>query len=129
MENRIRPIWVIILLLLGILIGLYINKGVAKKIQVEGGTKFDEVMWYVDNDYVEEPDAQKLQDEAIAALMEELDPHSDYISLDDFNEVNDPLLGSFDGIGVQFRLEKSREDLPRRWVSLQATVSSMSTTP
>ena len=106
MENRIRPIWVIILLLLGILIGLYINKGVAKKIQVEGGTKFDEVMWYVDNDYVEKPDAQKLQDEAIAALMEELDPHSDYISLDDFNEVNDPLLGSFDGIGVQFRLEK-----------------------
>ena len=87
MENRIRPIWVIILLLLGILIGLYINKGVAKKIQVEGGTKFDEVMWYVDNDYVEKPDAQKLQDEAIAALMEELDPHSDYISLDDFNKL------------------------------------------
>ena len=53
MENRIRPLWVIIILLSGILIGLYINKGVAKKIQVEGGTKFDEVMWYVDNDYVE----------------------------------------------------------------------------
>ena len=106
MEKSNPPHCGIILLLLGILIGLYINKGVAKKIQVEGGTKFDEVMWYVDNDYVEKPDAQKLQDEAIAALMEELDPHSDYISLDDFNEVNDPLLGSFDGIGVQFRLEK-----------------------
>ena len=107
MENRIRPIWVIILLLSGILIGLYINKGVnQKRVQVEGGTKFDEVMWYVGNDYVEKPDAQKLQDEAIAALMEELDPHSAYISLDEFNEVNDPLLGSFDGIGVQFRLER-----------------------
>ena len=106
MENRIRPLWVIIILLSGILIGLYINKGVTKKVQVEGGSKFDEVMWYVGNDYVEKPDAQKLQDEAIAALMEELDPHSAYISLDEFNEVNDPLLGSFDGIGVQFRLEK-----------------------
>ena len=107
MENRIRPVWVIILLLSGILVGLYINKGVgSRQITFEGGSKFDEVMWYVDNDYVEKPDAQKLQDEAIAALMEELDPHSDYISLDDFNEVNDPLLGSFDGIGVQFRLEK-----------------------
>ena len=106
MENRIRPLWVIIILLSGILIGLYINKGVTKKVQVEGGTKFDEVMWYVDNDYVEKPDAQKLQDEAIAALMEELDPHSAFISVDEFNEVNDPLLGSFDGIGVQFRLEK-----------------------
>ena len=96
-----------VLLLAGILFGLYINKGViGKKVNVEGGSKFDEVMWYVNNDYVDVPDAHKLQDEAIAAMMEELDPHSAYISLDEFNEVNDPLLGSFDGIGVQFRLEK-----------------------
>ncbi len=107
MENKHRPIWTIILLLSGILIGLYINKSVtAKKIQVEGGSKFDEVMWYVGNDYVETPDTRKIEDEAIAAMMETLDPHSAYISLDEFNEVNDPLLGSFDGIGVQFRLEK-----------------------
>ena len=107
MENKLRPIWVIILLLSGILIGLYINKGVnTKKVQVEGGSKFDEVMWYVGNDYVEQPDARKIEDEAIAAMMEELDPHSAYISLDEFNEVNDPLMGSFDGIGVQFRIEK-----------------------
>ena len=107
MENRVRPVWVIILLLSGILVGLYINKGVgSRQITFEGGSKFDEVMWYVDNDYVEKPDAKKLQDQAIAAMMEKLDPHSAFISLDEFNEVNDPLLGSFDGIGVQFRLEK-----------------------
>ena len=107
MENRIRPVWVIIILLSGLLLGLYINKGVGKRqVTFEGGSKFDEVMWYVDNDYVEKPDAQKLQDEAIAAMMEKLDPHSAFISLDEFSEVNDPLLGSFDGIGVQFRLEK-----------------------
>ena len=91
----------------GILMGLLINKGVKRNAPVvDGGSKFDEVMWYVGNDYVEKPDAQKLQDEAIAAMMEELDPHSAYISLEEFNEVNDPLLGSFDGIGVQFRLER-----------------------
>lgn len=107
MENRIRPLWVIILLLSGIIIGLYINKGVnTKRVEVEGGSKFDEVMWYVGNDYVEEPNAQEIQDEAIAAMMEKLDPHSAYVPLEEFNEVNDPLLGSFDGIGVQFRLER-----------------------
>ena len=107
-NNRIRPIWVAIILLSGILVGLYFNKGVVDKpqVNVEGGSKFDEVMWYVGNDYVEVPNAQKLQDKAIAAMMEELDPHSAYVSLDEFNEINDPLLGSFDGIGVQFRLEK-----------------------
>ena len=107
MENRIRPLWVIILLMSGIIIGLYTNKGAhTKKVEVEGGSKFDEVMWYVGNDYVEEPNAQEIQDEAIAAMMEKLDPHSAYVPLEEFNEVNDPLLGSFDGIGVQFRLER-----------------------
>ena len=106
-NNRIRPIWTALLLMSGILMGLYINKGVNKRqVNVEGGSKFDEVMWYVGNDYVDVPDSKQLQDEAIAAMMEELDPHSAYISLEEFNEVNDPLLGSFDGIGVQFRLEK-----------------------
>ena len=106
MDRRPRFLWTVVVLLAGILLGLYINKGVRQKVQFEGGSKFDEVMWYVGNDYVEKPDGQKLQDGAIAALMEELDPHSAYISLEEFNEVNDPLLGSFDGIGVQFRLEK-----------------------
>lgn len=107
-NNRIRPVWVAIILLSGFLVGLYINKGVIDnpQVNVEGGSKFDEVMWYVGNDYVEVPNTQKLQDKAIAAMMEELDPHSAYVSLDEFNEINDPLLGSFDGIGVQFRLEK-----------------------
>ena len=105
-NNRIRPIWTALLLMAGILMGLYINKGVKRQVNVEGGSKFDEVMWYVGNDYVDVPKSDKLQDAAIAAMMEELDPHSAYISLDEFNEVNDPLLGSFDGIGVQFRLEK-----------------------
>ena len=108
MDNyRVRPILMVLLLVAGILMGLYINKGVLKpRVNVEGGSKFDEAMWYVGNDYVEVPDVQKLQDKAIAAMMEELDPHSAFVSLDEFNEINDPLLGSFDGIGVQFRLEK-----------------------
>ena len=76
-NNKLRPIWIAIILFSGILMGLYMNKGAnQRKVNVEGGSKFDEVMWYVGNDYVETPDTHKLQDEAIAAMMEELDPHS-----------------------------------------------------
>ena len=97
----------VLLMLAGFMVGFYIIRGVRKTAPiVDGGSKFDEVMWYIGNDYVEQPDAHQLQDEAIAAMMEKLDPHSAYVSLEEFNEVNDPLLGSFDGIGVQFRLEK-----------------------
>ena len=109
MENKkLSPLFTVLLLMIGICMGLYINKGVGtqQKVNIDGGSKFDEVMWYVDNDYVDVPDHQQLQDEAIAALMEGLDPHSAYVSLDEFNDMNDPLLGSFDGIGVQFRMEE-----------------------
>ena len=106
-ENKIKPILIALLMMAGILVGFYINKGVWKsRPVVEGSSKFDEVMWYVGNDYVDAPDVKKLQEAAIVGMMEELDPHSAYISLEEFNEVNDPLLGSFDGIGVQFRLER-----------------------
>ena len=107
-NNKTKLLLVTLLMVAAFAVSYFINlKGVnQRQVNVEGGSKFDEVMWYVGNDYVEVPDAKKLQDEAIAAMMEELDPHSAYISLDEFNEVNDPLLGSFDGIGVQFRLEK-----------------------
>ena len=106
-ESRVRPIVVAVLILAGILVGLRINRSISKRlVNFEGGSKFDEVMWYVGNDYVDTPDTHELEEEAIAAMMEKLDPHSAYVSLEEFNEVNDPLLGSFDGIGVQFRLEK-----------------------
>ena len=106
-ETNIRPIWGVLLLLVGVLMGLYLNVGAGKRrVEVQGGGKFDEVMWYVNNDYVDVPDTKKLEDEAVIAMMDELDPHSAYVSREEFNDVNDPLLGSFDGIGVQFRLEK-----------------------
>ena len=97
-----------LLLAAGICLGLVFNKtaqGLKKEAPVGEFSKFDEVMWYVNRQYVDTIDGQQLEDKAIAAMIEELDPHSIYISQDEFNTVNDPLLGSFEGIGVQFRIE------------------------
>jgi len=38
-------------------------------------------------------------------MLQSLDPHSVYIPASEFHEATDPLLGSFEGIGVQFRIE------------------------
>lgn len=107
MEKKHNTLFTILVMLAGMIFGflLFNNHFNKQAVQLEGGSKFDEVMYYVDNDYVDAPDAQKLQDEAINALVEELDPHSVYIPKEEFDEVNDDLLGSFEGIGVQFRLE------------------------
>lgn len=66
--------------------------------------KFNDVMNYIENDYVDTVRKKTLQEKAIIGLLESLDPHSAYISAEDFNDANDPLKGNFDGIGVQFRV-------------------------
>jgi len=65
-----------------------------------------DVIRYIKQDYVDSVDEKALTQSAIEGILADLDPHSQYIPAEEFNDVNDPLLGSFDGIGVQFRIEK-----------------------
>ena len=39
-------------------------------------------------------------------ILDNLDPHSQYIPAEDFTEVEDQLNSNFEGIGIQFRIEK-----------------------
>ena len=43
-----------------------------------------------------------LTEKAIIEVLKNLDPHSTYISAKDVKEMNEPLNGNFEGIGVQF---------------------------
>ena len=45
-----------------------------------------------------------LTEKAIIEVLKNLDPHSTYISAKDVKEMNEPLNGNFEGIGVQFNL-------------------------
>ena len=111
MEDNRKPfsIYSLVALAAGILIGLYVNMGNVKKalsIAQSGNSTFDAVMSYINEEYVDTVDIKKIEENAIIAMMDELDPHSQFISEEEFNAMNDPLLGSFEGIGVSFRLEK-----------------------
>ena len=111
MEDNRKPfsIYSLVALAAGILIGLYVNMGNVKKalsIAQSGNSTFDAVMSYINEEYVDSVNIKEIEENAIAAMMDELDPHSQFISEEEFNAMNDPLLGSFEGIGVSFRLEK-----------------------
>ena len=99
-------LWAVVI---GLFVGLFIsivseNIKLKRQARVVAPSKFDEVMYYISSMYVDTVEVAPMEEDAIVALMEELDPHSQYISVDEFNAVNDPLLGSFEGIGVQFRI-------------------------
>ncbi|MCX6231793.1 MAG: S41 family peptidase [Bacteroidetes bacterium] len=56
--------------------------------------------------YVDKIDAPKLTQNAIVEMLKDLDPHSIYISKEELDKMNEPLVGNFDGIGVQFQVLK-----------------------
>lgn len=64
--------------------------------------KLEELIRYIDAKYVDPVDRQKLIDEAIKAVLIQLDPHSSYISAAQMREVSEQLEGNFEGIGVEF---------------------------
>lgn len=66
--------------------------------------KFATLLNYIQHMYVDSVNAPKLTEKAIISLLEELDPHSTYLSKEELQEANEPLQGSFDGIGIQFNI-------------------------
>lgn len=63
------------------------------------------MMYYlIDNFYVDTANLESLTEEAVVAMLKELDPHSAYISKKDVQRANEPLEGSFEGIGVTFQI-------------------------
>lgn len=56
--------------------------------------------------YVDNADSKMLVEEAIKAMVAKLDPHSAYMTADEMKEMNEPLQGGFDGIGISFNMIK-----------------------
>lgn len=56
--------------------------------------------------YVDSLELKNLVEDAIPTIVEELDPHSNYIPAQDLSEVNEQLDGSFSGVGIQFNIQQ-----------------------
>ncbi|MDR1678658.1 MAG: S41 family peptidase [Prevotellaceae bacterium] len=54
--------------------------------------------------YVDTINNDKMMESAIKGILESLDPHSVYIPKEEVKKMNEPLVGNFEGIGVQFQM-------------------------
>ena len=66
--------------------------------------KFGRTLGLIESFYVDTANLNKLTEKAIVEMLRSLDPHSTYISAKDVKEMNEPLDGNFDGIGIQFNI-------------------------
>jgi carboxyl-terminal processing protease len=105
------PIILALVFIAGMFLGSIISSGnlANKKLFSFGFGDYDklkDVMNYIEESYVDSITQDQLTEDAISSLLDKLDPHSVYISAAEFNEANDPLEGSFEGIGVEFRIQR-----------------------
>ena len=68
--------------------------------------KFNDVLNYIDENYVDTINREQLTNLAIDDLLQRLDPHSYYIPASELQQTNEQLSGNFDGIGVEFNIQK-----------------------
>ena len=66
--------------------------------------KLSQLITYIDEYYVDTIQKDQLIDETIQQILQDLDPHSYYISKEEMRRMNEPLEGNFEGIGVEFRI-------------------------
>lgn len=92
---------------LGLYLGSGINFGNQQGFLGNGRfNKLQEIIQYIESDYVDSVSRENLIDEAIAYLLNELDPHSYYLSAEEAQWLSEPLEGNFEGIGIQFNIRK-----------------------
>lgn len=110
-RNALMPVYFALVLTIGLTGGYYITKRTSSSViagnyQQSNGSKMNSLINYIEKHYVDTIDPVDLEEKAIASLLKNLDPHSDYIPAKEFDLVNEPLEGNFDGIGVEFNIIK-----------------------
>ncbi|MFC1480865.1 S41 family peptidase [Candidatus Neomarinimicrobiota bacterium] len=78
-------------------------------------TTLQEVINLVNENYVETVEWNDVIEGAVNGLLETLDPHSTYITSEEFESINEQFVGKFEGIGIEF-------DIINGWITVIAPV-------
>lgn len=86
---------------------LFIAQGLFAQLnQTEGSKKLSLVNYAINHLYVDTVTESRIVEAGIRAMLEELDPHSAYLTAEEVQESNEELNGNFDGVGIQFMMQK-----------------------
>ena len=119
--------WLLTFLLL---LALTVSPGpgtAGKETNFEALKRFSQVLDMVEQHYVKDIPRAELIRDAIKGLLEQLDPHSAYLTEEDFKDIQDSTAGRFEGIGIEISLDNGRltvvspiEDTPAYKAGLRA---------
>ncbi len=79
-------------------------RGLLLRQSAQPNNKLTETLMHIEREYVDSVSTDSLAEHLMPLLVKELDPHSVYIPAREMAELNEPLEGEFDGIGVVFNM-------------------------
>jgi carboxyl-terminal processing protease len=77
----------------------------AKILSVDDLRNFAEIFGLIKQNYADKISDKKLFEEAVRGLLSDLDPHSGYMTTDEYKEFAEEATGQFVGLGVEVSLE------------------------
>jgi len=111
--SAFQPLLLAGALVAGLFIGRYSGSGVGgdalARLTSRGGdpaAKIAQVLDLIERQYVDTVEQKALVEEVLQDILQRLDPHSYYISAEELGAAQEPLEGSFDGIGVEFAIQR-----------------------
>ena len=112
-KNKYQGFTKIGLVFAGLIVGLMLSltysavaeKMVKPQLPIEDLRAFAEVFGKIKSDYVEPVEDKKLISEAISGMLTGLDPHSTYMDVDAFKDMQAATQGEFGGLGIEVGME------------------------
>jgi len=109
MRKIVREKQVVLVLLAAVLVSMFAGAVMAKRLPSQGGVYenlkvFTEALSYVESNYVEEVEPDKVIQGAIKGMLKTLDPHSSYMPPDVYREMQVETEGRFGGLGIEITM-------------------------
>ena len=112
MSNQYKTVLVLVFgIFVGVSVSLTSSVMAEKKTEESAGLPLNELRNFSDifarikTDYVEDVDDKTLLEHAIRGMLSGLDPHSTYLSPDEYKELKIGTTGKFGGLGIQVGME------------------------
>jgi carboxyl-terminal processing protease len=113
MLQHVKDKRVLMLIIAAVLLSVFAGGVMAKRLPLQSGAYenlkvFTEVLSYIEANYVEEVEAEKLVHGAIRGMLKTLDPHSSFMPQDVYREMQVETEGRFGGLGIEITI---RDDI------------------
>src|SRR5690554_1535453 len=105
-NKAIYPLVGSLLVVIGIFLGIFLSDGKKSDATTSGKyeQKLADIIKILDKEYVDSIDTKQLFEKTITDLLHGLDPHSNYIAVEDLAAMSEGIQGKFGGVGIRFTI-------------------------